>query len=179
MFWPSSAQGTRPYAPPTRQTVCIIVTPSPENGIFCPLCFQFLAHFYPELRGALLTQLLCNQFVPHSLQKTPGVGIPLKNRLMFSRICGLLPPLAPSSLCEGSEPTTRSLVTPPRHWFVAFIPIFEGSAFSDAQLSPCRIMFPCNPFRSNTYEPFCKCSFRKTYRNANSFRSNTYKKRGA
>jgi hypothetical protein len=41
-----SAQGIRPYAPSTRQTVCIVVTPSSENGIFCFLCFQSLTHSF-------------------------------------------------------------------------------------------------------------------------------------
>jgi hypothetical protein len=46
MVWPSSAQGIRPYASRTSQTVCIVVTPSPENSIFWPLCFQSLAHSF-------------------------------------------------------------------------------------------------------------------------------------
>ena len=41
-----SALGNCPYAPPTRQTVCIVVTPTPQNSIFCPLCFQSLAHSF-------------------------------------------------------------------------------------------------------------------------------------
>jgi hypothetical protein len=41
----------------------------------------------------------------------------------------------------------------------------------------CRsIMFPCNPFRSNTSKILRKCSFQKTYSKVKSFRSNTYKK---
>ena len=45
----------------------------------------------------------------------------------------------------------------------------------------CRpIMFPCNPFRSNTSTILRKCSFQKNYINVKYFRSNTYKKtRGA
>jgi hypothetical protein len=39
-------------------------------------------------------------------------------------------------------------------------------------------MFPCNPFRSNTYKTSRKCSFQKTYTKAKSFSSNTYKKPG-
>jgi hypothetical protein len=41
-----SAQGNHPYTPLSRQTVCIVVTPSPEKGIFCSLCFQSLTHSF-------------------------------------------------------------------------------------------------------------------------------------
>jgi hypothetical protein len=37
-------------------------------------------------------------------------------------------------------------------------------------------MFPCNPFSSNTYKTFCKCSFQKTYSKAKFLSSNTYEK---
>src|SRR5579864_5742848 len=75
MVWLSPAQGNRPYAPRTGQTVYIVVTPYPENGIFCSLCFR---------------QLLCNHIVPHSLRKTRGVGTPHIIRLLFSRVYALL-----------------------------------------------------------------------------------------
>src|SRR5579864_275139 len=42
MVWPSSAQGNRPYAPPTRQTVCKPVTPILRKPVFCSFCFQSL-----------------------------------------------------------------------------------------------------------------------------------------
>jgi hypothetical protein len=48
----------------------------------------------------------------------------------------------------------------------------------EGPLSFSRIMFPSNPFRSNTYKTFCKCSFQKTYSKAKSFRMRTYKKTG-
>jgi len=39
-----------------------------------------------------------------------------------------------------------------------------------------RIMFPSKPFSSNTSKTVWNCSFQKTYSNAKSFSSNTYKK---
>jgi len=49
MFWSSSALGIRPNASSTGQAVCIQVTPSPENGIFCSLCFQSLTHSFARV----------------------------------------------------------------------------------------------------------------------------------
>jgi len=46
MVWSSRAQGNRPYARPTRQAVCKLVTPNSQNSIFCSLCFQSLARSF-------------------------------------------------------------------------------------------------------------------------------------
>jgi hypothetical protein len=79
MVWPSSAQGNRPYARPTRQAVYIVVTPSPENSIFCPLCFQSLAHSFgasffttplQSVRSALFTENTGGGYTP---QESPHV----------------------------------------------------------------------------------------------------------
>ena len=76
MVWLSSAQGIRPYAPPTPQTVCIVVSPTPENSIFCPLCFQSLAHSFGNgisatllfsQASALFTQNTGGRYHPHDL----------------------------------------------------------------------------------------------------------------
>jgi hypothetical protein len=73
MAWSSSAQGNRPYAPSTRRTVGIVVTPIPENGIFCSLCFQSLTHsFLPRAkpRGARSvlfgSYILCSHILTNS-----------------------------------------------------------------------------------------------------------------
>jgi hypothetical protein len=76
MVWSSSAQGNRPYAPSTRQIVCIVVTPRPENGIFCSLCFQSLAHSFAGVFSTTPLQSYCSAlfakntgggYTPHNL----------------------------------------------------------------------------------------------------------------
>jgi hypothetical protein len=85
MVWPSSAQGNRPYAPQTRQTVCIVVTLSPENSFFCPLCFQSLTHSFASSFFATPLQSICSTLFA---QNTRG-GYTLQTRLIFSRTYAL------------------------------------------------------------------------------------------
>jgi hypothetical protein len=87
MVWSSPAQGNRPYAPSTRQTVCIVVTPSPENGIFRSLCFQSLTHSFA---GVFSTTPLQSYSSALFAQNTGG-GYTPEIRLMLSRVCVLLP----------------------------------------------------------------------------------------
>src|SRR5579863_4096624 len=82
MVWPSSAQGNRPFAPATTQAVCKLVTPSSENAFFFPFPFNLLHTLLQDS----IRQLLCNHILPHSLQKTWGVGILRRIRLMFSGV---------------------------------------------------------------------------------------------
>src|SRR5579864_4846111 len=76
MVWSSSAQGIRPYAPPTRQTVCKPVTPSPRKPVFCSFCFQSLAHSFvgahsttplQSYSSALFAQNTGGRYIPHNL----------------------------------------------------------------------------------------------------------------
>jgi hypothetical protein len=76
MFWPSSAQGNRPYASTTHQTVYKLVTSSLQNVAFCPFYFQSLAHSLAEafsttpLRSycsALFAQNTGGGYIPHNL----------------------------------------------------------------------------------------------------------------
>src|SRR5579864_2565568 len=80
MVWPSSAQGIRPYASRTSQTVCIVVTPSPENSIFWPLCFQSLAHSFA---GVFSTTPLQSYSSALFAQNTGGGYTPQNLPLVF------------------------------------------------------------------------------------------------
>jgi catechol 2,3-dioxygenase-like lactoylglutathione lyase family enzyme len=108
MVWSSSAQGIRPYAPSTRQTVCKLVTPTPENSIFCPLCFQSLTHSFA---GVFSTTPLQSYSSALFAQNTGG-GYTLQDLLFIFKGLRTLAPngqregvtrLAPRSLFEGSR----------------------------------------------------------------------------
>jgi hypothetical protein len=78
---------------------------------------------------------------------------------------------------QGSCPYARFVCR--RRSFLCLISLQRRHSLLTTRHSPLsfsRIMFPSNPFRSNTYKTFCKCSFQKTYSKAKSFSSNTYKK---
>src|SRR4029077_14898940 len=94
MVWSSSAQGIRPYAPSTRQTVCIVVTPSPENGIFCSLCFQSLTHCFA---GVFSTTPLQSYSSALFAQNTGGGYIPLYRSFVFKA----LRTFTPSAFSDG------------------------------------------------------------------------------
>src|SRR5579863_4709225 len=55
-----SAQGTRPYAPPARQTICKLVTPNSQNVVFCSLSFQSLAHSFTGAYSTTPLQSYCS-----------------------------------------------------------------------------------------------------------------------
>jgi len=99
MVWSSSAQGIRPYAPPTRQTVCKPVTSSPRKPVFCSLSFQSPAHSFarafsttplPSYSSALFAQNTGGRYTPH-------------NPLFVFKDFRTLTLLVPSRLYEGSE----------------------------------------------------------------------------
>ena len=95
MFLASGDLGIGPLTPQSRYPVCKLVTPTPENAIFYPLLFNFLRTL-SEMR---ISQPSCYQAVPHSLQKTPGVGIPQEICLIFSSVYALLPCLPGADCC--------------------------------------------------------------------------------
>ena len=94
----SSEQGNRLYASPTRPTVCKPVTSGPFSA---PSLFNHLRTLLQER----IRQLLCNHILPHSLQKTPGVGTSPETCSLFSSACALLPRL-PEPPREGRDPYT-------------------------------------------------------------------------
>ena len=98
MVWLSSAQGIRPYAPPTSQTVHKIVTQSRENRVFCPFSFQSLAHSFA---GAHSTTPL-QSYSSALFSKNTGGRYPSHDLPLVFRDLRTLAPLAPNSLSEGS-----------------------------------------------------------------------------
>src|SRR5690349_19588413 len=99
----SSAQGTRPYAHSTRQAVCKLVTPNSQNGIFCSLCFQSLAHSFGN---GISATLLFSQASALFTQNTGGEYTPPESPHVFKRLrtptCLALSSLfEESDLCEG------------------------------------------------------------------------------
>src|SRR5579864_1176962 len=83
MVWLSPAQGNRPYAPRTGQTVCIVVTPYPENGIFCSLCFQYLTHSFAGVFSTTPLQSYCSTLFA---KNTGGGYTPPSLPLVFKRL---------------------------------------------------------------------------------------------
>jgi hypothetical protein len=77
-------------APPTRQTVYIVVTPSPENGTFCSLCFQSLTHSFA---GVFSTTPLQSYSSALFAQNTGG-GYTLQDLLFIFKDLRTLPDLA-------------------------------------------------------------------------------------
>ena len=80
---------------------------------------------------------------------------------------------------QGNRPYARFVCR--RRSFLCLISLQRRNSLLATRHSPLsfsRIMFRSNPFRSNTYKTFCKCSFQKTYSRAKSFRMRTYKKPG-
>jgi hypothetical protein len=113
MVWSSPAQGPRPYAPGTRRSVCIVVTPSPSTAFSVPFVFNLLR----TLSEMGILQLAYYQRVPHSLKKTPGVGTPLMIRVLFSRVCALfknqsVPDMRAARACGERSRTMRILNSP-------------------------------------------------------------------
>jgi hypothetical protein len=83
-----SAQGNCPYAPSTRQTVCIVVTPSPENGGFCSLCFQSITHSFAGVFSTTPLQSYCSALFA---QNTGGGYTPQNLPLVFKGLRTLAP----------------------------------------------------------------------------------------
>jgi hypothetical protein len=154
MVWALSPLGFCPNPSQTSQTVCKLVTPSLPNVAFYPSSFQPLAHSLFSLGHKSIRQLLCHHIVPHSLPKTPGVGIPPQNSLLFSRVYALLP---------RSPAPTRSgpLVYPER--------ILRRATST-------KLCLPVSSLESALPRTLRKCGKQRTYKNANSFRIRTYKK---
>src|SRR5579864_5871464 len=70
MVWLSSAQGIRPYAPRPSRLFANQLLQAIENLFSAPFVFNHLRTLLQER----IRQLLCNHILPHSLQKTRGVG---------------------------------------------------------------------------------------------------------
>ena len=144
----SFVRGARPDSPvvltsfsplpatPTHQTVSKLVTPNPENSIFCPLCFQSLAHsFLPRAKprgarsGLFRTYILCSHTLTNSFARahstTPlqsvlsalfaqntGGGYTPKIYLLFSSVYALFKVRPPrTSRGDSIRPKVASLVT--------------------------------------------------------------------
>jgi hypothetical protein len=115
MVWTSSAQGIRPYAPLTRQTVCIVVTPTPEYIIFCPLCFQSLAHSFENGISAILLESCLSALFA---QNTGGGYTPPISPHLFKRLRTLqdqwIPDTQAVRACGERSRTMRILNSPGR-----------------------------------------------------------------
>ncbi len=82
----SSAPGKRPYASPTRQTVCELVTSSPRNVISYPFSFQPLAHSSAKEHST--TPLQSYSFAPFR-KNTGGRYIPQNKSFVLSGLRNL------------------------------------------------------------------------------------------
>ena len=139
MIWPSLAQGYRPYAPGTCQTVCIVVTLNPEKCIFCPLCFQSLAHSF--VKAAFDNFFAINSFRT-LCEKHRGWVYPPNSALCFqalahSLFCKARPYPSPFTSLSR-KPSSHGMCSPLRPWdsWIVFKP-----AHSPAFLRP-RAQFP-------------------------------------
>jgi len=115
MVWSSSAQSNRPYAPPTLQTVCKLVTPSSQNVVFCSFSFQSLAHSFagaysttplPSYSSALFAQNTGGGYIPPNLPfvfKSFRTLTP--SQFLFSRHSSFA---TNSFICHRSEKHTRN-----------------------------------------------------------------------
>ena len=94
-----SALGIGPYAPPTRQAIYKLVTPSPENHVSYPPYFQSLAHsFGNEISATLLFSKVSALF-----SKNTGGGYPRQDLPLLSKD---LRTFTPRRLCEGLCPAS-------------------------------------------------------------------------
>src|SRR4029077_6919566 len=124
MVWSCSAQGFRPYAPSTRQTVCIVVTPSPENGIFCSLCFQSLTHSFA---GVFSTTPLQSYSSALFAKNTGGGYTPCNLPLVFNRLKTLAAPPSLRVVAASSRSKLEGLLACPERSRGATLLLQAGS----------------------------------------------------
>ena len=125
MSWSSSALGIRPNASSTRQTVCYLVTPSPQNVVFYPFSFLSLAH--SSARDHSATPLL--SYSSALFSKNTGGGYTLRNSPPVFKRLRTLAPLAPNRLFEGSDFCEGA-------WLALSLPAVAGCLRLQARWSP-------------------------------------------
>jgi|SRR5579863_1648716 len=175
MVWPSSALGNRPYASPARPAVYKLVTASSQNVVFCSFSFQSLTHSFA---GAHSTTLLQSVRSALFARNTGGRYSPRSLPFLFNVLSTLADPTC-ARFSQSRHPQDRCFTSSTGDstlWRCTSLFTDHGAPIT-GQLS-FRVMLPSNPFRSNTYKTFRKCSFQRSYSKAKSFRSNTYKKPG-
>jgi hypothetical protein len=102
-------------------TLCSLSCAGKSNNPFAFILFRTLLH-------KRISQLFCNQFVPHSLSKTPGGGY-TPCPLSFCSRPILLPSLLSSSLSSRCSPVVKQWKTPPISFL--FMPLRDSFLRSD------------------------------------------------
>jgi len=126
--------------------------------------------YFPQCNAANPFRPVIYCVSPHSNDTTNTIPLTVKT-ICVSLVYGFGGPSA------GLLPLRAFCVSPPV-FPLSHLSSTSSLTTSHSSLSFSRIMFPSNPFRSNTYKTFCKCSFQKTYSKAKSFRMHTYEKSG-